>query len=388
LQFTLAPPLVAHVGNVPYGLAGAAFSYNLSGWRPGLTAPETLVEEVQMGRLHLQVIAFLATVPIGAAAGHAQGTTQSTTRRGVTRLDTGSLRLLHGRAASYPEGARTASIEGAVVVEAALDAKGHVMDAHVVSGPNELRAAALQSILDDHFAGDGKASRQVRVSVIFTLQTIASVPRGTAPSAPDQGTPPTIVAVDCPVLPADLCRDVRQRLSSTIGSPLTSEKRGEILQSITDLDDDLRMATPKASNGVQLLIWLPSSSDIPPGIVGGLAAGFQLDAPASPPPPPPPPTPPPAAIRVSGNVKPPRQLQKVNPVYPEIARSAKVQGVVIVEATIGTDGRVTNARVMRSIPLLDQAALDAVRQWVYEPTIVNGAAVPVIMAVTVSFSVQ
>jgi periplasmic protein TonB len=78
----------------------------------------------------------------------------------------------------------------------------------------------------------------------------------------------------------------------------------------------------------------------------------------------------------------------VNPVYPPIAQSARVQGVVIVEAIIGPDGRVTEAKVLRSIPLLDAAALDAVKQWVYTPTLLNGVPVPVIMTVTVNFTLQ
>ena len=77
---------------------------------------------------------------------------------------------------------------------------------------------------------------------------------------------------------------------------------------------------------------------------------------------------------------------RVNPVYPPAAEAARVQGVVILEALIGTDGRVTEARILRSIPLLDQAALDAVRQWQYTPTLLNGVAVPVIMTVTVQFT--
>ena len=92
------------------------------------------------------------------------------------------------------------------------------------------------------------------------------------------------------------------------------------------------------------------------------------------------------AVRVGGNVKVPSQTRRVNPVYPAIAQSARVQGVVILEAVIGQDGRVRDTRVLRSIPLLDQAALDAVRQWEYEPTMLNGAAVPTVMTVTVQFT--
>ena len=65
-------------------------------------------------------------------------------------------------------------------------------------------------------------------------------------------------------------------------------------------------------------------------------------------------------------------MKNVNPVYPPIAQSARVQGIVIIEATIGPDGRVKDAKVLRSIPLLDQAALDAVKQWQFTPTLLNG----------------
>jgi protein TonB len=91
-------------------------------------------------------------------------------------------------------------------------------------------------------------------------------------------------------------------------------------------------------------------------------------------------------VRVGGAIKQPKRLVNVAPVYPAIAQSARVQGVVIVEATIGSDGRVQEAKVLRSIPLLDAAALDAVKQWVYEPTLLNGVPVPVIMTVTINFT--
>ena len=123
------------------------------------------------------------------------------------------------------------------------------------------------------------------------------------------------------------------------------------------------------------------------GVVGGAIGGIVGGLDAAPPPPPPPP-PPPAPVRVGGAIRQPTQLKKVNPVYPPIAQSARVQGVVIIEAIIGPDGRVTEAKVLRSIPLLDAAALDAVKQWVYTPTLLNGVPVPVIMTVTVNFTLQ
>ncbi len=92
-----------------------------------------------------------------------------------------------------------------------------------------------------------------------------------------------------------------------------------------------------------------------------------------------------AAVRIGGQIKPPTKIKDVQPVYPAIARSARVAGVVTIEAMIGPDGKVVDATVVNSIPLLDQAALDAVRQWEYLPTLLNGVPVPVLMTVTVNF---
>jgi protein TonB len=94
------------------------------------------------------------------------------------------------------------------------------------------------------------------------------------------------------------------------------------------------------------------------------------------------------AVRVGGTIRPPTKIRDVRPNYPQVAQSARVQGMVIIEATIDREGRVADARMLRSIPLLDQAALDAVRQWRYEPTLLNGVAVPVIMTVTVNFTLR
>jgi TonB family protein len=93
-------------------------------------------------------------------------------------------------------------------------------------------------------------------------------------------------------------------------------------------------------------------------------------------------------VRVGGNIGPPKKITDVKPVYPPIAQSAKVSGIVIIEATIGADGRVTDARVLRSIPLLDQAALEAVRQWEFVPTLLNGVPTAIIMSVTVNFALE
>lgn len=120
------------------------------------------------------------------------------------------------------------------------------------------------------------------------------------------------------------------------------------------------------------------------GVINGVPDSVNLGAPvalAEPPPPPAPKRP----FRVGGAIREPVKVRNVLPIYPPIAQSARVSGRVIIEAVIGTDGAVRDARVLSGTPLLNQAALDAVRQWRYSPTMLNGEAVQVVMTVTVDF---
>lgn len=128
---------------------------------------------------------------------------------------------------------------------------------------------------------------------------------------------------------------------------------------------------------------------LPGGVPGGLPSGVVGSAtvvPSLPPVPAPPPTTQP--VPVGGRIKPPVKRRHVPPVYPAIAQQAGVEGMVIVEAIIGVDGRVKQARVLGSKPLLDEAALTAVRQWQFSPTTLNGMPVPVVMTVTVNFTLH
>ena len=122
---------------------------------------------------------------------------------------------------------------------------------------------------------------------------------------------------------------------------------------------------------------------IPGGIVGGLLA-----APAPLPPPPPPAETRLTPVRVGGQVNTPALVHRVEPVYPAIAVQAKVTGTVILEATVNSEGRVEHVRVLRSVGLLDAAAIDAVKQWRYSPLVLNGISTPFILTVTLTFSLK
>ena len=121
----------------------------------------------------------------------------------------------------------------------------------------------------------------------------------------------------------------------------------------------------------------------PPGVPPGLGTPESRVVIAAPPPPrssdP---------IRVGGNISPPARLSHVEPIYPRIAIAAKVDGTVILEATVDESGAVKDVKVLRSIPLLDRAAIDAVKRWRYTPTRLNGIAVPILLTVTVTFTLR
>lgn len=128
---------------------------------------------------------------------------------------------------------------------------------------------------------------------------------------------------------------------------------------------------------------------VPGGIPGGIVGGVISNEALLPPPPPPPPAPVNREpVRVGGAITAPALVSRVAPEYPNIAVNAHVQGVVVLEAVVGRDGRVEEVKVLRSIPLLDAAAIAAVRQWRYSPLLLNGQPQRFVLTVTVSFSVN
>jgi protein TonB len=116
---------------------------------------------------------------------------------------------------------------------------------------------------------------------------------------------------------------------------------------------------------------------VPGGVVGGIVGGLP-DAPP----------PPVVPVRVGGSVREPKRLRAVPPVYPEIAQKARLQGTVVIDATVDERGRVVAVNLVKGAPLLTDAALEAVRQWVYTPTLLNGVPTPIIMTVTVYFKLN
>jgi protein TonB len=154
-----------------------------------------------------------------------------------------------------------------------------------------------------------------------------------------------------------------------------------------------RVAPTQASSGFTAPIEEPSEiptgasldlgleGGVPGGVEGGVPGGVVGGLEAAPPPPP-------QVVRVGGVIREPRKVKNVPPVYPEFAREARLQGVVILECVISPQGRVEAVKVLRGVPTLDEAAVEAVRQWAYTPTLINGVPTSIVMTVTVNFMLR
>ena len=90
-------------------------------------------------------------------------------------------------------------------------------------------------------------------------------------------------------------------------------------------------------------------------------------------------------LRVGGNVQESKLISRVDPVYPDMALRARIEALVMLEVTVNETGEVDKIRIIRGHPMLDQAAIDAVKQWRYAPTLLNGEPVPVVATATVVF---
>ena len=127
----------------------------------------------------------------------------------------------------------------------------------------------------------------------------------------------------------------------------------------------LNISTPEAPRAVGMF------APPPPGAGGGVGGGVQTD---------------PQALHIGGNIQQANLITKVPPVYPPLAKAAHVEGIVGFEVTIGQDGTVQNVQLISGPPLLVQAAMEGVQQWVYKPTLLNGSPVPVVTTVDVNFT--
>jgi len=222
---------------------------------------------------------------------------------------------------------------------------------------------------------------------ILTVAAAAVVP-GDKPLEPERFAPKVIQKVP-PVYPAT-AKDERIQGTVILDAVIGTDGAPKSLRVVSSTVDP---ALAKAAvDAVKQWRYEPTlRNGQPVEVTTTIPVNFSIGIPVpsvNTPPPPPPPPPTPTRIRVGGNVQQSMLIDKVKPAYPQEAKLAGIQGVVILEAVIGRDGTIAELRALSGDPLLQQAALDAVRQWTYKPTLLNGKPVEVVTIITVNFSLQ
>lgn len=321
---------------------------------------------------------------------------------GVT-VDLMGAQVMHRSPVYYSRDALVNKVEGVVVAQVKLDSNGNVVDASILSGPDELRKPVLQSLLSWHFTKDAAGSTR-QVSVRFSVPAPAQASQATverqsvtvmAPALPPpananrksvagaltqldsareeqlRGSSQSpriirLITVEGLGIPAD---DILSKIPLHVNDEWTPEGMAKMAEALHQIDEHLRA----------------SSSSIPPnGVAIRIMAGAQpimatpsMSLPV-----------PPGTINVGGRVQAAKLISHVDPIYPNIARQARISGTVELAVTIAPDGHIQDAKVLSGHPLLRQAALDAVIQWVYAPTLLNGQPVAVSTTIDVTFSLQ
>jgi protein TonB len=154
---------------------------------------------------------------------------------------------------------------------------------------------------------------------------------------------------------------------------VTQDQAAKVREAVREFDDHLAMFVATGPNrDLHIFITAPGSNA---GAASPGAAAMPFAVPAG-------------AIRVGGTTQQAMLESQPRPIYPPLAKQARIQGTVSLNAVIGPDGHVDNLSVMKGHPLLVQAALDAVKDWVYKPTLMNGNPVAVVTQIDVNFTLS
>ncbi len=235
----------------------------------------------------------------------------------------------------YPKEAIDGGIQGVVILKVRIDSEGAVSQAEVIRSIPALDMTALDAVLRWRYEPAGFPIELV-VTVNFTLASSRAAARGGVAGGVQVGVKGAVAG------------GVGEGVGGGVGSGVGGGVEGRV------------------------------GGGVGAGTGGGTGAGMGAGARAG------------SAteyVRVGGEtgIAPPVKVVDVRPLYPPAAKEQGIQGVVVIEVLIEPDGRVGHARVMRSVPGLDEAALDAVRQWQFMPTLKDGVPVGVVSTVTVSF---
>jgi periplasmic protein TonB len=210
--------------------------------------------------------------------------------------------------------------------------------------------------------------------LLTTLHMAAPPPPPPAPPSPAPEPVRRVAAARTPT--------VNQSAPAVTQQPEPIEKQPEIVAPTT-IPKDIERIVESGVTAAGVTGGVPGgvSRGLPGGILGG-SSGSILGGATTAPPVPPPSEP----VRVGGNVKAPKPIHIEEPIYPAAAKRAGVEGIVVVEATVTAEGAVDKVKVISGPPLLVEAAAEAVSHWRYEPTYLNGQAIPVILTARITFS--
>jgi protein TonB len=318
-------------------------------------------------------------------------------------VDMGGAAVMHRTPVMYPEAARKQGVQGTVAMELTMDTRGNVSDAHVLSGPVELRKAAIQSVLQWHLMKDAAmTTRQVRITfqlpaenqnrtvtvpagqrVVEVGQPSTAVMRESVPPPPPP--PPSanrqanpiegrkIARINIVGLPDQARADLLSQLPVHEGDLFSPDLLSRTLKAARDFDEHLNTSIGRDPNGDPVLqIAAPGMAALAGTPVGGMITA-----------------PPPDGTRriiIGGNVQQAKLIAQPHPVYPALAKQARIEGVVHLQALIAADGTVKGLSVISGHPLLIQSALEAVQQWVYQTTLLNGEPVEVMTQIDVNYT--
>jgi len=312
-----------------------------------------------------------------------QGAPQSVVDGEGVSVQMNGAQLMHRAPVSYPREAMVKGVEGNVVAQVKTDGAGNVIDASILSGPDELRKPVLQSVLGWHFAKESaQTTRQVTIGFVLPKDAAVSAPAtavvptrvvraesfSTLP--PANFTPQlTIKAINIVGLSDDAKNQLLKSLPVHEGDTwsLSPQSYGNIAQAVHDVDEHLTVGLNGPPSDTTLTIRTPETP---------LATAAAIPAAV------------PGQIRVGAQVQAANLINQVRPEYPPLAKQARVQGTVTFGVTIAKDGTIANLNLISGPPLLVQAAQQAVQQWQYKPTLLNGQPVEVVTTIDVNFTLS
>ncbi len=281
-------------------------------------------------------------------------------------ISKGEANLLHRAPIVYPPLAIEKGIEGTVIVSAVLNDRGVVTDAHVISGPDALRGAALKSVLDWHYSPQAESPVEIAIDFKLPAASPAPVP---APKSP----PGTIKRIQFNGVSPAMRDKVLDKLTVHEGDTVQPGAAPDLNQTIQEVDEHLAANLHETGSdptelALDIFYRTPVAQSVErPSVVRDVDGNVQR-------------------IRVGGNVQATNVIYNPKPSYPVEAKEQRIQGTVKLNAVIGKDGTMLDLQVASGDPALAPSALEAVRQWRYKPTLLNGNPVEVITAIDVNYT--